>query len=164
VKDRLAPFFGNCAPAAWRQRVLFGDAARPRRDGAKPCHHTNRTSVSVDPGGIGFRGGRMRRRLVRSNLPSGLLTAQGIAGATQATFCRLPRRLGGQIGGCHRLLPSTPGGWFPVKGIDGKSSQLCVASLGFCLPLLLKESSKTALGCLTYSRIWYLSRDKHNLL
>ena len=119
AKDRLAPFFGSCAPAARWQRV-FGGAARPRRVGAKPRHHTNWTSV--DPGGIGFRGGRMRRRRVRSNLPSGLLTAQG-SSATQASFCRLPRRLGGQIGGCHRLLPSTPGGWSSATGRLGRCAR-----------------------------------------
>jgi len=74
----------------------------------------------------------------------------------------------GQTGGNHRsfssVFPSTPEGWFPVKGktrshLNFESRPGVYGSLPPS-----RRSSKSALGCLTYSRIWCLSRGKRNIL
>ena len=161
VKGRLAPFFGSCAPAARRRKGLSGGAARSHRDGAQPRHHTN--WKSLDPGGTGFRGGRMRRRRVRSNLPLGLLNAQGYP-RPQANFCESPDGWGARRG-MSPLVAIHSGGMVSRERDRRKVITTLSRVPGFFVcRSFRKESSKTALGCLTYSRIWYLSRNKHNLL
>src|ERR1017187_5181034 len=64
----------------------------------------------------------------------------------------------------HSVFPSTPEGWFPVKGKTRSRLDFESRPGVYGRSLLPRRSAKSALGCLTYSRIWGLSRGKHNIL
>ena len=61
-------------------------------------------------------------------------------------------------------FPSTPEGWFPVKGKTRSHLNFESRPGVYDHCLLHGGLLKSALGCLTYSRIWCLSRGKRNIL
>ncbi len=70
----------------------------------------------------------------------------------------------GEITASSSAFPSTPEGWFPVKGKTRSHLNFESRPGVYDHCLLHGGLLKSALGCLTYSRIWCLSRGKRNIL
>ena len=130
---------------------------------------------------LGFRchDGQRRRLRVRSNLPSGLLMARRKLAGSGSSLSREilvllmnpPEGMPGRArpGGKSPPVSIHSGGMVSREGGGrevSSTNQLNYESRPGVLrsSLLEGRSAKSALGCLTYSRIWCLSRGKHNIL
>jgi hypothetical protein len=171
--DRPAGACDNCAPGGrWARRH-----GPPGRFSAGRIQSTGNRILCRD--------GQRRRQRVPSNLPSGLLMARLKAGPVGEQLeprnfrslhcCESPEGMPGcakpgDVTACFRLLlpttclPSNREGWPPVMGKT--RSHLNFESRPDWFTVLAsfrRRAIKSSLGCLTYSRIWCLSRGKHNI-
>ncbi len=140
-------FFGNCAVGArWSGLAQRGGSLGPRSAGPTDDRRL----------GIRCHDGRKKHLPVRLNLPSGLLyESPGGEYPTRANRGKSPL-----TSICFSIHY---GGMASVKGKTRShlNSESRPGVYGRC-PLAWR-SAKSALGCLTYSRIWCLSRGKHNI-
>lgn len=161
--DRPASLFGNRdVGARWSGLAQRGELPGPISAGL------------LDDRRLGIRchDGQKRHPRIRSNFPSGLLILR-----TRGQPRPLTQLLNPPEGnawpkakprGNHRYFSSA---FHPLRRDGfreggGTRSHLNSESRPYVCSrcLLCKEVCKSALGCLTYSRIWCLSRGKHNML
>ena len=69
----------------------------------------------------------------------------------------------GDVTACFYCFSIHYGGMVSRDGADAKSPQPRISPRLFTVLASSEEIEKSALGCLTYSRIWCLSRGKHNI-
>jgi len=167
-RGRLASFLGLCAQGElWLGRALRGGLPVLASLGLAGTTGNRRLAVR-------YHDGQMKQQRVRSNLPSGLLLGQrrrdklrlytsfnSLDESPEGIAWHWPGR------GKSPLVSSAfsihSGGMVSREGDDAKSPQLWVSPPCLCVVASSKEVYKTALGCLTYSRVWWLSRGKYNL-
>ena len=156
---------GNCARGAWWLR-----AGQRSGSPAWTCFGQVERTKKRQPG---FRchGGQKRRQPVRLNLPSGLLNGEPKLSRWRSSFSR--KNLFPAESEANSKAKSGPDFRTEIKALPiasqmPKSESVSEPKLRVSPCLLgrspfISGSEKSALGCLTYSRIWGLSREKHHI-